>query len=44
MYVTWDAMNYILEIGADNQALSCLSYKSKAYISIRLTDTNWNEP
>lgn len=46
MYVTWDAANYILEIGADNQALSCLSlsYKSEAYVSICLTDTHWNDP
>lgn len=43
-YVTWDAANYILEIRADDQALSCLSYKSKAYVSFCLTDTNWNEP
>lgn len=43
-YVTWDVGNYILEIWADNQVLSCLSYKSKAYISFCLTDTYWNEP
>jgi len=44
MYVIWDAVDYTLEIKADNQALSCLSCKSKAYISICLTGTKWNEP
>ena len=33
-YLTWDAANHILEIRVDNQALLCLSHKSKAYASL----------